>query len=307
MAEFQLRAMQREDWSSVARLIYSGTNQWYQDHGMGPIFACGENDALLFCEVYEALDPGCCVLAIAESGDIAGSCFYHPRSTHVSLGIMNANPEYFGQGVAKQMLRFVIEFAQSRGLPLRLVSSALNLDSFSLYSKAGFVPIAGYQDMTLAVPAIGLDRQVNSKFCVREATLADVDAMVALELEVSGIERRQDYEYFIKNELGVWHTSVLEESNHIQGFLISVCHPASNMLGPGVMRNDEQAVSLILSELNFRRGTQPVFLVPILCRNLIQQMYDLGAKNCEIHFAQSLGGFRQPNGISMPTFMPETG
>jgi len=40
----------------------------------------------------------------------------------------------------------------------------------------------------------------------------------------------------------------------VLGFLCSVAHPASNMLGPGVMRNEADAAALILRELNHHRG-----------------------------------------------------
>ena len=54
-------------------------------------------------------------------GRIAGSCFYHPRDSHVGLGIMNAAPEFAGRGVAKALLTEILERAGE--LPVRLVSS----------------------------------------------------------------------------------------------------------------------------------------------------------------------------------------
>ena len=300
--------MEPHEWDAVARLICDSTNHWYQTHGMGPIFSNGSEPVMLFCQVYEHLDPGCCLLAVDAGGAIAGSCFYHPRSTHVSLGIMNVGPGFASQGVAKLLLNRVISIAESLGKPLRLVSSAMNLDSYSLYTKAGLVPRLAYQDMTISVPEFGFDRsRFNRIGEVRAATLDDVEAMVALELEVSGISRQKDFAYFIENELQCWRTLVLEEHGKLVGFLTSIQHPASNMLGPGVMKTEKQAVQLILEHLDCQRGNSPVFLVPVECSRLVQEMYQLGARNCEIHFAQSLGEFRNPNGVTMPTFMPETG
>ena len=63
--------------------------------------------------------------------------------------------------------------------------------------------------------------------------------MAALEWELAGIRRKNDYRYFLENRRGIWHTSVIENrSGKIDGFLVSVNHPASNMLGPGVMRSE---------------------------------------------------------------------
>jgi hypothetical protein len=36
-------------------------------------------------------------------------------------------------------------------------------------------------------------------------------------------------------------------------------------------------------------------------------MYDWGARNCELHFCQVRGEFQAFRGISMPSFLPETG
>lgn len=41
------------------------------------------------------------------------------------------------------------------GLPVRLLSSALNLDSYSLYQCGGFAPYVLYQDMVIPVPSQG--------------------------------------------------------------------------------------------------------------------------------------------------------
>ena len=40
---------------------------------------------------------------------------------------------------------------------------------------------------------------------------------------------------------------------------------------------------------------------------LVKQAYAWGARNCELHFCQVRGDFQPFRGISMPTFLPETG
>ena len=304
----KLRSMTKADWLAVADLICVSTNYWYQVNRGFPIFANGPSSVQLFCEVYEALDPGCCILAEdEETGMLMGSCFYHPRATHVSLGIMNVHPNYFGRGVARALLAFITDFASGEGKPVRLVSSAMNLDSFSLYTKAGFVPRQAFQDLMIEVPEDGLDFDVAGREQVRDARLEDVTAIVDLEKDVSGIDRTKDFEYFIQNEAGIWHTSVYEgENGRIEGVLVSVNHPGSNMLGPGVMRSEAQVLPLILAELNANKGCSPVFLVPV-DSPVVQSLYAWGARNCEIHFAQVKGDFQAFNGVVMPTFMPETG
>ena len=306
--EIELRHATRDDWDNVAALIYESTNHWYIANGKSAIFTGSPDSTLLFCQVYEDLDPGMCLLAVDKAtGTIAGSCFYRARETHVSLGIMNASPNFFGQGIARRLLEYVREFAEQKNLPLRLVSSAINLDSFSLYNRAGLIPYAFYQDMILEVSADGIPVDAPPGKILRDATLADVEAMVELEQEVLGIRRAKDFEYFIQNKSGDWHMSVIESADgRIDGFLASIQHPGSALLGPGCMRGDEDIVALIHRELDARRGKTMVWLAPSNRPTITKAMYALRAKNCELHIAQTTGTPPQINGIVMPTFMPET-
>lgn len=306
--QIELRAATREDWNDIAALIYESTNHWYITNGKSAIFTGPPDSTLLFCQIYEDLDPGKCLLAVDQTnGAIAGSCFYRERETHVSLGIMNASSAYAGQGVARQLLTHIRDFADQASKPLRLVSSAMNLDSFSLYNRAGLTPYAFYQDMILEVPADGIPIEAPTGKILRDATLADVEAMVALERDVLGISRAKDFEYFIRNESGDWHMSLVENSDgRIDGFLASIHNPGSALLGPGCMRSDDDAIALIHRELDARRSKTMVWLAPSNRPAITEAMYALRAKNCELHIAQTTGEPPQINGVVMPTFMPET-
>ncbi len=306
---FTLRPMEKKDWPEVANLIYLSTNHWYESRLGRPAFGGGPEVCLLFCQVYEDLDPGCCLTAVHdETGMILGSCFYHPRETHMSLGIMNVHPNYFGAGVAGALLDRVIELSRGHGQTLRLVSSALNLDSYSLYNRKGFVPTTIYQDMLVTVPEQGIDTAGFDDASVRDATPGDVAAMAALELEVSGISREKDYRYFIENTRGHWHVSVHEDGQgQIDGYLASIETPGFAMVGPGVSCNAQAASALAVRELNQHKGGTLVLLAPADNRELVDKMYSIGARNCELHFSQVLGDAPPVNGIAMPTFMPETG
>ena len=309
MPTLGIRTMQSEDRYEVAELIYGSLNTWYRIHGRPEIFRGGPRVAEVFFDVYETLDPGCGIVAEdLRSGRLLASCFYHPRPHHVSLGIMNVHPNHFGRGAGRALLQFIIEFAKQVRKPLRLTQSAMNVESFSLYNKAGFVPRCAYQDMVLDVPADGLRRDVVDANRVRAARLDDVAAMAQLEMDVSGITREVDYRYCIENADGNWHASVFEnEQGAIDGFLLATGHEALNMLGPCVTRTQEQAVALVHRGLNAYPGRTPLFLVPMECRHLVRTMYDWGARNCEMHFCQVLGEFQPFQGVSMPTFLPESG
>jgi GNAT superfamily N-acetyltransferase len=316
---FRLRPMKAADFDSVAELIFLSTNSWYQQRLGHPIFGCQPQDCRVFCEVYDDLDPDCgLVMEHQTTGMIAGSCFYHPRETHVSLGIMNVHPNYFGHGIAGRLLARIIEEAETRDLPLRLVSSALNLDSYSLYNRNGFSPFCLYQDMILTVPEGGLAKASGrageagegdeaAGFTVREAGPSDLVAMGRLEFEVSGISRERDYCYFIENGSGLWRTLVAEGADgEAEGFLVSVDHPAIRFIGPGVMRNEAVAEALLRAQLDRFRGKAVVFLVPSSEKALVAAAYALGARNCELHLGQVRGALQPVAGIAMPTFLPES-
>jgi GNAT superfamily N-acetyltransferase len=300
--------MQSADRWEVAELICVSTNFWYQSHGRPAIFSGGAETAAVFFDVYEALDPGCGVVAVdSTTGRLASSCFFHPRPTHVSLGIMNVHPNYFGRGVARMLLSQIIEFADRDEKPLRLVSSAMNLDSFSLYTRAGFVPRLSFQDMYLAVPPDGLPSGLVDTHGVQSATENDIPDMVTLEMEVAGISREKDFQYFLANRDGFWHTSVLRNARgELDGFLISCGHFGCNMIGPGAALTAEAMVSLAVAELDRHRGRTPVMVVPVQATALVQAMYRWGARNCETHFSQIRGPASPVHGVHIPTFLPES-
>src|SRR5262245_21177158 len=224
MTNLRLRPMTAADRYEVAELIYGSINVWYEKHGLPPVFAGGPRVTEVFHDVYNALTPGCNVVAEhPDTGRLMGSCYYHPRQHHVSLGIMNVHPNYFGTGVGGALLRYIIKYTEDNGYKaLRLTQSAINVDSFTLYNKAGFVPRYSYQDMFIQVPEAGMNKSTPLDRRVRPATIDDVPKMAALEMEVSGISREVDYKYCIENRRGFWRAAVVEgPSGGVEGFMLS--------------------------------------------------------------------------------------
>ncbi len=307
---FTVRSMTADDRHEVAELIYISINHWYQTHGCPPIFTGGPASCNIFFDVYEALDPDCGLVAEHnETGKLMASCFYHPRQYHVSLGIMTAHPNHFGSGAGKAILQAIIDYSNDQQKPLRLTQSAINVDSFSLYNKAGFVPRHAYQDMFLEIPETGFEPEPDGLEHVRDATLDDLSAMSELEYKISRITREKDYRYLIENKDGLWGMSVAvcPETNQLSGFLGSCHHPATNLIGPGVAINDDVATALLAHQLNQHAGKTPVFLLPVESEQLVRTAYSWGARNCEMHFCQVYGEFQPFDGVNIPTFMPETG
>lgn len=309
---FLLRPLTSPDIPEYTDMLYSSFNAWYWKHGWGKdYFGCRPKETSIFYDIYTDLTPGRSVAAFDnDTGRMMGACFYHPREHHVSLGIMSVHPNYYGQGVGRRMVDHILKFTRENGYKAcRLVGSAMNMNSFSLYNRSGFVPRVTYHDMVITVSGDMLKRlRVPGEDRVRDADIKDIAGMGGLEMEVSGIKREIDYRYAIENPRGVLHASIYENSQRgIDGFMFSTKHPALNMLGPCVARSEEIAISLIRKELENFKGTWVLFLVPMEKRKMVEEAYKWGAINVETHLKQVWGEFQSFNGVNMPSFLPETG
>lgn len=297
------------DREATARLLHRALVHWYESRlGQGARFGDSPAPFTLFAEVYEALDPGQCVTARSERGEVLGVCFSHERETHISIGIVATSPDASGRGIAGRMMSLVLEKAKRLGKPARLVSSLMNLDSFSLYTRLGFVPGMIFQDMVLAVPEGGMPMPapvgVNR---VREAVFADISNIADFEHLQQGIRREKDFTFFLRNEVGSWRVLVSgAEGDSINGFLGMSAHPSLTMIGPGVAADEETAIALLWQTLDGQRGKSLVFLAPCAAANLVRTAYSWGARNIELHVTQSTEPLVGAGGIVFPTFMPET-
>jgi GNAT superfamily N-acetyltransferase len=309
--EMVLRQLVSDDKPQFCKLLYDSFNTWYKKHGLNDqYFRCPPEDLGIVYDIYEGMKNSHSIAAFDQNtGRLMGACFYHPRATHISLGIMSVHPDYWKLGVGKSLLSFITDYADNNNFEsFRLMHSACNVDSFSLYSKGGFSPRYSYHDMLINVPEQGLDFKVKGSEKVRTANEKDVPEMAGLEMELSGIFREEDYLYCVKNELGFWSTLVLEDSNGgLNGFMISCGHSSLNILGPGVAKSEEDAMALIYTALNQYKNRTPLVLVPTEKRKLVESLYEWGAWNCEIHFHGAKGAFHEFKGVNIPTFLPETG
>ena len=129
--------------------------------------------------------------------------------------------------------------------------------------------------------------------------------MAQLELDVSGISRRQDYRFFLENTQRIWHTSVVEgPGGRLDAFLSSMSYHGMCMIGPGVARSEADALPVIAAELNARAGQWVLLLVPVECSELVRLGYALGGRNCEMHMAEIRGEFPGFDGVTLPSFLP---
>ena len=308
---FLLRPLRNSDIPEYTEMLYTSFNAWYWKHGWGKdYFGCKPQETSIFFDIYNDLTPGHSIAVFDNNTKrMMGACFYHPREYHVSLGIMSVHPDYWRRGVGKAMVDHIIRFTQENNYKsCRLVGSAINMNSFSLYNRSGFIPRVVHNDMVINVSADNQYARVSGEDRVRDAVIDDVAGMGELEMEVSAIRREMDYRYAIENPRRVLHASVYENDQQgIDGFMISVKHAALNMMGPCVARTEEIALALIRNELERFTGTWVLFVVPVEKRKMVEQLYKWGAVNVETHLNPARGAFQPFNGVTMPTFLPDTG
>jgi GNAT superfamily N-acetyltransferase len=305
----QIRESGHSDEREIAELICVSHNTWSLAHGLPAPFPGGPTTTALFYKACRALENSFCIVAQDRpSGSLSGVTFYHVRPTHVSLGMMSVHPGHFRRGVAKALLAYIVGAADREGKPLRLISSALNLDSYSLYTKAGCVPRQLYQDIILTPLVTGSFVPVSGTKPVRRATVDDVSRIVELEGEISGILRANDIRFLLSHGDGPWCAWIHEGGGGgIEGFIACCDQGGLNMIGPGFTRTQEQAHSLIHSVMAERPGKGALVLVPVECETLVRHLYEAGGKNNELHVHQVRGVFKPFRGVNLPTFMLESG
>lgn len=305
-----LSTLKADQHDRVAILLHRSLVTWYQDHlKQGHRFGTNASGFRIFPELYEALDPGEAICATDEEGEICGVCFVHMRETHFSIGIVATDPRFSGRGIARLMMEAAMTRGLAQGKPVRLVSSLMNLDSFSLYTKLGFVPGTVFQDIEIEVPDTGLCHAAPAGVDqIRLATRADIEHLVELEFKLQRIRREKDYAFFLNNTVGDWRIWIHEDnSQEMLGFIVSSQHPDWNMIGPGIALTSETAQALIWKALHERRNRSTLLLAPAFATELIATLYKWGGKNIELHVAQSTMPFDSTTGIAFPTFLPETG
>ncbi|HCA27302.1 MAG TPA: hypothetical protein DEP05_06630 [Betaproteobacteria bacterium] len=307
----ELRALGPEDKFEFAEMFYSAFNGWYWRHGWAAdYFSGGPATVEVFFTINDQLDPGCGIVAVNPgSGRMMGGCFYHPRARHVSIGSLIVHPNYFGRGVGKALLRHIVDDADRAGYStLRMLSSTFNIDGFSLSNRAGFTPRCGYHGMAIPVPLRGIEERTAGMERVREATAADIPAIAALEMEMSGISREPDYRYAIEQRQEGMFVAVLEgKGGGLDGYMVFLKRGALSLLGPGVARTAHDAASLLLVVLDRFKGLAPMVLAPMAGDALVTRLYHWGARNIEIHMQQVRGVFQPCAGVNFPGLLPETG
>jgi ribosomal protein S18 acetylase RimI-like enzyme len=302
-----LGRLQEEQFDDAAALIHASTNAWYLKNTGRTAFGCEPSGCRLFPDTYDALDAGQCITATDDAtGKLIGTCYLHPRETHIGVGIVNTAPDVATAGVASMMLREACTIADAQDLPLRLVSSASNMDSYSLYHRQGFVARQVFQDMLLNVPEdpTSLSDGIDTS-SIRFASITDVPAIAALERALTGSYRPRDWEHFLKTD----HFNVLVDvaaDGTLLGALNVTNHTANCTLGPAHSSSEASICRLLAAALPLVAGRTALVLVSPAATEVTSLLYGWKARNADIHLLQVRGTYTVPTGVQLMTFLPES-
>ena len=241
----RLEKPRAEHADELARIMYEAFAGISKRHGFPPDFP----DVSVPRKMMEMVvnRPDVFGVVAIENDRVLGSNFAWMGDPVVGIGPITIDPNNQSKGVGRQLMRAVVEHAQSQGREMiRLVQDGFNMTSLSLYASLGFTvrePLAVMQ----AAPA----REAPEG--VRQAKPADIDAMDALAKRTAKVCRR--------NEIaGAFHSPfpplVRERGGKVVAYLVP------GFLGHGYAETDDDALALIGSTTQLPPPAQ-LFFAPL--------------------------------------------
>jgi len=295
--EPRVRSMESADLPRVATIFRSAFNEMYRRRGFGPVVADQAVGAVI-AETYRSLDPEHCLVVVL--GDrVVGSGFLHDRGDTAGTGPITIDPAHQSSGCGRALMREICARADRAGVrSLRLIQDAFNEASFCLYGRVGFVARE-----TLVRGSFHSRPDMGSRGPVRPGTGADLASIVALEREVTGIDRRKDHELFLR--MG---DILVAGDGQIAGSIARLVRGGVAVLGPAVSRDVDTMRDLIQAgtrDLPARTDTR--LLVPASHHDLLSTLYESGFEVHSLCTYMVRGDFEPFRGYYMPTLFPESG
>jgi predicted N-acetyltransferase YhbS len=225
---------------------------------------------------------------VAEAGaDVVGSNFLDERAAIAGVGPITVAPGVQDGAVGRRLMVAVMDRAAEQGAAgVRLVQTAYNTRSLSLYAKLGFVarePLACLQGPPLGLTIDGRE--------VRRATTADVDACNSLCRAVHGHDRAPQ----VADAVAGGTALVVEHGGRITGYSAGLSFFAHSV---GETIDDVEA--LIGAAAGF--GGSGI-LVPIRNGPLFRWCLERGLRVVQLMTLMTTGLYNEPLGAWLPSVM----
>jgi predicted N-acetyltransferase YhbS len=280
MGEISIRPATPADAGACARVMFDAFESLATRHAFpiepqSPEFTRMQLDSMLATD-------GIYALVAERDGDVLGSAFQDERGDIVGIGPVSVDPAV--QGVGRDLMECLLRRCTERDVRgVRLVQTAYNYRSFSLYAKLGFAvrePLSVFQGETPNA-ATGGD--------VRLAGVDDLAQCDALCRRVHGHDRHGELSQWI----GAGTARVVERAGEITGYATG-CGYIFHAVG----ETDDDVIALLgAAETIMGLG----FLVPSRNTRLMTWCLDAGLRLVQQSTLMTIGFYGEPNGSWLPS------
>jgi GNAT superfamily N-acetyltransferase len=283
MSELQLRRATIEDAGACARIMWDAFETFATAHNFPvepgtPEFTDFQMRAMLSTD-------GIFGLVAERDGEILGSALQDERGAIVGVGPVSVHPAAQDGRVGRALMEALLQRSRERGVAgVRLVQTAYNYRSLSLYAKLGFAvrePLSVFQRPAdaFAVPATS----------VRVATVGDIDACDDLCRQVHGHDRHAEVQGAVDRGIA-W---VVERNSEITGYTTGLGY-----IGHAVGNTDDDVIALL--------GAAGVFvglgvLVPSRNTALVAWCLTAGLRLVQQSTLMTIGLYNEPQGAWLPS------
>jgi predicted N-acetyltransferase YhbS len=224
-------------------------------------------------------------LVAERDGEILGSAFQDERGTIVGVGPVSVDPTARDGRVGHALMETLLQRSRERDVAgVRLVQTAYNYRSLSLYAKLGFAvrePLSVFRGSPHAAAVPGTT--------VRPAIPDDVDACDDLCRQVHGHDRHAEVQSSVDRGMA----SVVERDGAISGYTTGLGY-----IGHAVGRTDDDIIALLqYAEMFTGLGV----LVPSRNTVLMAWCLNAGLRLVQQSTLMTIGLYNEPQGAWLPS------
>lgn len=289
-----IRLMSFDDIDVVAPAIARAFNTVNARYGYPPDFP-DPHVATLMSRYYYSRDPDGCIVA-ERDGAILGSIFARRRGDRVTIGPVTVDTASQAGGVGRRMMEALFDLYPDAAFCLS--QAAFNKESFSLYSRTGFVAVEQMLRLDRPIaPVTSEDDDPN----VRGATADDAPSVVDLDRRLSNAERERE----IETLFGTGRVYVCDDGSGVQGYLASLATPGPVYLGPAVAHDEAQIGALVRAAVRAAGSRSCTIHLPARFTPLIHECFRLGFRLFCINTFMVRGEWRTPEAFYLHALFPE--
>lgn len=224
-------------------------------------------------------------IALDEIGRPLGSIMVFPSgSQFASLGMMTIAPRLNTPETAAWLLNLVLEACDDHDLRLCTAQEAQ-----PVFEKAGFVPTRKVVQMQGRLMRI-FDVEEPPDMVIRPMRASDMGAILALDLQVFGVERDRVIETLVERSKCL----VAEEHGELRGFACLRPFGRGQIIGPLVAQADSMAIAFCTRLLPAAYGDVLRIDAPIEPGPFASFLKQLGLRECASTTEMYRGALRRP-------------